>query len=97
MICVHSTKPVPPSASLISMSECVERFGVCAETLRRWDASGKITSYRVNARSHRRFDPREIAQAMGLEVKSEENKGAIPVCYCRTSSQSQLDSLRNQV
>ena len=78
------------------MAECVARFGVCAETLRRWDKSGKITSYRVNARSHRRFLPSEISQAMGIEVKSE-NSGAIPVVYARTSSESQKESLVNQI
>lgn len=70
-------------------------FGVCQETLRRWDESGKIRSYRPNSRAHRRFDTDDIARAMGVEVKSEENKG-IPVCYCRTSSESQRQSLVHQ-
>jgi len=96
MIYQNSSSVSSPSTRLISISEAATRFGLCQATLRRWDESGKITSYRVNCRGHRRFDPQGIARAMGQEVNSEKNVGRIPVCYCRTSSESQRQSLINQ-
>jgi putative resolvase len=85
------------SKGLVSISQVANRFGVCQETLRRAERAGHIRSYRANARSHRRYDLAEIAEYMGVENTEEDNHGAMPVCYCRTSSLSQKDSLKNQV
>ncbi len=97
MICTNSTTPLPPSSSLVSISVVAERFGLCQETLRRWDSQGKIRSFRANKNCHRRFSLSEISQTLGLEEKKEENQGKIPVVYARTSSLSQKESLKGQI
>ncbi len=98
MVYPNSIHPPTSHSSLISISEASSRFGVSAATLRRWHKSGKITGgvFRTNCRGHRRFDPTQIAKALGQEVNSEENGGRIPIAYCRTSSLSQKLALISQ-
>ena len=75
----------------VSIGKAAEELGVHKETLRRWEALGKISVERT-ARGHRRYD---LAKLRGIVPhKSLEN---ITLCYARVSSYDQKEDLVRQI
>jgi len=76
----------------ISIGKAATELGVTRETLRRWEAAGKITSDRT-PKGHRRYD---LSQLQGISPKKNfEEKRTI--AYARVSSHDQKNDLARQV
>ncbi len=80
--------------NLISIKQAAQLLNVSANTLRNWEASGKINSYRT-AGNHRRYDKSEL---MNLVSQFERPivKHKITVGYARVSTPSQKEDLERQ-
>ena len=73
-----------------TIGEAAEYFGVSVDTIRRWEAEGKITSVRTKG-GHRRF----LASALAGEEEKEKNE--LPaLCYARVSTRDLIDDLNRQ-
>jgi putative resolvase len=75
----------------VSISKAAKELGVHQETLRRWEAAGKITSERT-PRGHRRYD---LIKLRGFVPKDASNH--LTVCYARVSSHDQKEDLVRQI
>ena len=76
----------------VSIGKAAAELGVTRETLRRWEAAGKITSSRT-PKNHRRYD---LLQIRGIiPRKTIEEKRTI--AYARVSSHDQKEDLSRQV
>ena len=69
-----------------------KRVGVSKDTARRWEREGKLSPMRTTG-GHRRYTDLDVAKALHIQV-SEPAKRV--VVYCRVSSSSQKDDLKNQ-
>jgi len=93
----------------LSVSKAAKHFGVCQTTIRKWNDSGLIQSYRINGSliGHRRIDIESFrGKIEGIPSTSHANlcdntqstkpkiRGAI---YCRVSSSHQKDDLARQI
>ena len=75
----------------INIGKAAELLGVRQETLRRWEAAGKIQVERT-PKGHRRYD---AAKLQGLHPRSIQGKKTI--AYARVSSHEQKADLTRQV
>jgi putative resolvase len=76
----------------VGIGRAATELGVSRDTLRRWEASGKIEVERTPS-GHRRYD---LTQLRGLvPPKSEANR--ITLAYARVSNQNQKQELKNQI
>lgn len=76
----------------ISIKEAAKELGVHQETLRRWEAAGKITVERT-PKGHRRYD---LTKLRGIAPKlTSSDRGTI--CYARVSSHDQKEDLIRQI
>lgn len=75
----------------VSISKAAQELGVHQETLRRWEASGKITVERT-PRGHRRYD---LIKLRGL-VPKDTSANHLTICYARVSSHDQKKDLVRQ-
>lgn len=80
------------SSRYYSIGQFAEKLNVSVQTLRRWDAEGKLIAKR-RASGHRYYDE-EDARRMLFLPSEEERK---TVVYCRVSSAAQKDDLKSQV
>jgi putative resolvase len=76
----------------VSIGKLAEEIGVSRDTLRRWEAAGKISSERT-PKGHRRYDLNKILGRFPHSVCS--NKQTIG--YARVSSHDQKEDLKRQV
>ena len=76
----------------ISISIAAKELGVSIDTLRRWEAAGKIEGERTPG-GHRRYDLAELRGVVPREAPSER----ITLAYARVSSQDQQEDLVTQV
>ncbi|HUD01171.1 MAG TPA: IS607 family transposase [Rhabdochlamydiaceae bacterium] len=75
-----------------SIGKAAKELGVSKDTLRRWEAVGKIKSERT-PRGHRRYD---LAKLLGISSRiSPDKKNTI--AYARVSSHDQKEDLQRQV
>ncbi len=74
---------------LLRLSEAVRILGVHRQTLRNWDAAGKIKMVRT-ADNQRRVPKSEVERLMG------EMGIRVPILYARVSTQMQKDDLERQ-
>ena len=74
---------------MVSISKACEITGRSANTLRQWEADGKIKSYREGARGHRRYDVDELNAHLGKDAKTEVQIDLGTAIYCRVSSADQ--------
>ena len=65
----------------IKIKEAAEELGVSQETLRRWEAAGKIKVTRT-PKGHRRYDLMELK---GI-TSTNSSKDRLTICYARVSS-----------
>jgi putative resolvase len=72
----------------LSISEAAKLKGVSTQTLRRWEASGKLIPERTPT-GHRRYD---LSQLMGIKQELSFTVG-----YARVSSYDQKEELNRQV
>ncbi len=76
----------------VGIGRAAAELGVSRDTLRRWEASGKIEVERTPA-GHRRYD---LAQLRGLApAKSASDR--ITIAYARVANQSQKKELQRQL
>lgn len=75
---------------LLSIGEAAQYLGVSVDTVRRWEAEGKIESIRTEG-GHRRFS------AAALAGKEEDNQNEkVTLCYARVSTREKKDDLDRQ-
>jgi putative resolvase len=74
-----------------SIGKIAKELGVSRDTLRRWEANGKIIAERT-PRGHRRYD---LAKILGLLPRSQSLQKNT-VAYARVSSHDQKDDLTRQ-
>ncbi len=62
------TDPRPDTRMIVGVTtnEIARRFGVCAESIRRWARAGRIPAFRAGGRY--RFDIRAVEEALRLTV-----------------------------
>ena len=78
-------------SSTYRINEFAKRIGRSVQTVRRWEAEGKIVAKRLPS-GHRYFDESDVrAMLGGVPAKKEV------VVYCRVSSANQKDDLASQV
>jgi excisionase family DNA binding protein len=75
----------------VNISQAAKALGVHQETLRRWEAAGKIQVERT-PRGHRRYD---LAKLKGIISKIDPLTGTT-ICYARVSSHDQKEDLQRQ-
>lgn len=78
----------------VSISKAAKEMGVAIETLRRWEAVGKIEVERT-PRGHRRYDLATL-RVKGLRPRTTTSLRAT-LCYARVSSHDQKSDLITQV
>lgn len=77
----------------LTIKEAAEELGVAQETLRRWEAEGKIIAERTKG-GHRRYD---VSKLKGVSVRQTQTSKKITVGYARVSSHDQKEDLKRQV
>lgn len=75
----------------VSIGKAAQELGVHQETLRRWEATGKIDAERT-PRGHRRYD---LAKLRGIVPKISYSDRTT-LCYARVSSHDQKEDLVRQ-
>lgn len=75
----------------VGIGRAASELGVSRDTLRRWEAAGKIEVERTPS-GHRRYD---LAQLRGL-VPHKNHSDRITLAYARVSHHSQKQDLKNQ-
>ncbi len=76
----------------VGIGRAASELGVSRDTLRRWEATGKIAVERTPS-GHRRYD---LAQLRGL-VPHKNKSNRITLAYARVSHSSQKQELREQI
>jgi len=76
----------------VSIGKLAKELGVSRDTLRRWEAAGKISSERT-PKGHRRYDLNKILGRFPNSV----NSNRCTVGYARVSSHDQKEDLKRQV
>lgn len=76
-----------------SIREFSKILGVSAQTLRNWDASGKLHPHHTTSNGYRYYSHEQLNQVMN--VKPSLNR--IVIGYCRVSSNKQKDDLERQI
>jgi|SRR5579883_599138 predicted site-specific integrase-resolvase len=76
----------------VGIGQAAAELGVSRDTLRRWEAAGKITVERTPS-GHRRYD---LVQLRGL-VPSRSASDRITLAYARVSNQKHKKDLKQQI
>jgi len=77
----------------ITIKEAAKELGVAIETVRRWEAEGKLKVERT-AGGHRRYD---ISQLKGIRPRLPQLSNRVTIGYARVSSHDQKSDLVRQV
>ena len=77
----------------VKISEAAKELGVSVDTLRRWEASGKIEVERT-PNGHRRFD---LAKLRGVSPRKANIGTRLTLAYARVSSSDQKEDLIRQI
>lgn len=80
----------------ITSREARKRWGVCADTLRRWADDGTIRHVRTPG-GKRLFAADSFEGTTNREGETDDQKEKASICYCRVSSAAQKDDLQRQV
>ena len=75
-----------------SIHEFSKIIGVSAQTLRNWDANGKLHPHHTTVSGYRYYSDEQLNQVINVKPKSR-----ITIGYCRVSSHKQKDDLEQQI
>lgn len=76
-----------------SINEFSKILGVSAQTLRNWDANGKLHPHHTSTNGYRYYSHEQLNQVMNINP----NLNRITIGYCRVSSHKQKDDLERQI
>ena len=72
-----------------SIHEFSKIISVSAQTLRNWDANGKLHPHHTTVSGYRYYSDEQLNQVINVKPKTR-----ITIGYCRVSSHKQKDDLR---
>ena len=75
-----------------SIHEFSKIIGVSAQTLRNWDANGKLHPHHTTVSGYRYYSDEQLNQVINVKPKNR-----ITIGYCRVSSHKQKDDLERQI
>lgn len=77
------------SKRYVNVSKAADLLGICNDTLREWDRSGKLVPIRTQG-NHRRYKLEDIERILNACPVEKVSDGKVNVAvYCRVSSQDQ--------
>lgn len=76
----------------VGIGRAASELGVSRDTLRRWEAAGRITVERTPS-GHRRYDLAQLRELVPHQSKSDR----ITIAYARVSHHSQKQNLKEQI
>lgn len=76
-----------------SIREFSKILGVSAQTLRNWDAKGKLHPHHTSSNGYRYYSQEQLNQVMNIKPKLDR----LVIGYCRVSSNKQKDDLDRQI
>lgn len=76
-----------------SINEFSKILGVSAQTLRNWDANGKLHPHHTSTNGYRYYSHEQLNQVMNVKP----NPDRVSIGYCRVSSNKQKDDLERQI
>ena len=76
-----------------SIREFSKILGVSAQTLRNWDAKGKLHPHHTSSNGYRYYSQEQLSQVMNIKP----NLDRLVIGYCRVSSNKQKDDLERQI
>ena len=85
-------KGVDTLSKYYSIHEFSKIIGVSAQTLRNWDANGKLHPHHTTVSGYRYYSDEQLNQVINVKPKNR-----ITIGYCRDSSHKQKDDLERQV
>lgn len=68
-------------------------LGVSAQTLRNWDAKGKLHPHHTSSNGYRYYSQEQLNQVMNIKPKLDR----LVIGYCRVSGNKQKDDLERQI
>ena len=81
-------KGVDTLSKYYSIHEFSKIIGVSAQTLRNWDANGKLHPHHTTVSGYRYYSDEQLNQVINVKPKNR-----ITIGYCRVSSNKQKDDL----
>ena len=87
-----SLKGVDTLSKYYSIHEFSKIIGVSAQTLRNWDANGKLHPHHTTVSGYRYYSDEQLNQVINVKPKKR-----ITIGYCRVSSHKQKDDLERQI
>ncbi len=81
-------KGVDTLSKYYSIHEFSKIIGVSAQTLRNWDANGKLHPHHTTVSGYRYYSDEQLNQVINVKPKNR-----ITIGYCRDSSHKQKDDL----
>jgi predicted site-specific integrase-resolvase len=85
-------KGVDTLSKYYSIHEFSKIIGVSAQTLRNWDANGKLHPHHTTVSGYRYYSDEQLNQVINVKPKKR-----ITIGYCRVSSNKQKDDLERQI
>ena len=85
-------KEVDTLSKYYSIHEFSKIIGVSAQTLRNWDANGKLHPHHTTVSGYRYYSDEQLNQVINVKPKKR-----ITIGYCRVSSHKQKDDLERQI
>lgn len=76
-----------------SINEFSKILGVSAQTLRNWDANGKLHPHHTSSNGYRYYSHEQLSQVMNINPNIDRKI----IGYCRVSSNKQKDDLQRQI
>lgn len=76
-----------------SINKFSKILGVSAQTLRNWDANGKLHPHHTSSNGYRYYSHEQLNQVLNIKP----NLDRIVIGYCRVSSDKQKDDLERQI
>ena len=76
-----------------SIKEFSKILGVSSQTLRNWNANGKLYPHHTSSNGYRYYSQEQLNQVMNIKT----NLDRIVIGYCRVSSNKQKDDLERQI
>lgn len=76
-----------------SINEFSKILGVSAQTLRNWDANGKLHPHHTSSNGYRYYSHEQLSQVMNIKPNIDRKI----IGYCRVSGNKQKDYLQRQI